>query len=137
MTTHQQTAETHGHAAPQRSYDTLDYTADLDDRVCCNGCPYSTLQPEQQFVPADTIHKDNPLHTLPGDVVTRSGKWVVMTWQALHCKAMDAPAMQAGLMHRCAHIKPPGYADMHQSKKTPHSPVKSVKSASADNWWEV
>ena len=134
MNTNQQATETHGHCAPQRSYQTLDYTIDLDDRVCCNGCPHSTRQPEQQFVLADTIHKDKPLRTLPGDVVTRSGKWMVVTWQALHCKVIDAPAMQPGVMHRCDHIKPPGYAPAcTKPKKTPQKPVKS---ASADNWWE-
>ena len=115
------------------TFDQLDYRADLDDRVVCNGCQHAISSTASEFVAKDKaqrIKDDGQRLSLDGDRVEVRGQWVVMSWREQLCSLTNLPALPAGTMHRCSFMKPPGYADMHPEQAKPASAV------TAASWWE-
>ena len=115
------------------TFDQLDYRADLDDRVVCNGCQHAISSTASEFVAKDKAQriKDGGQRlSLDGDRVEVRGQWVVMSWREQLCSLTNLPALPAGTMHRCSFMKPPGYADMHPEQAKPASAV------TAASWWE-
>lgn len=115
------------------TFDQLDYRADLDDRVVCNGCQHAVGSVASEFVAKDKaqrIKDDGQRLSLDGDRVEVRGQWVVMSWREQLCSLTNLPALPAGTMHRCSFMKPPGYADMHPEQAKPAS------AAAAAPWWE-
>lgn len=115
------------------TFDQLDYRADLDDRVVCNGCQHAVGSVASEFVAKDKaqrIKDDGQRLSLDGDRVEVRGQWVVMSWREQLCSLTNLPALPSGTMHRCSFVKPPGYADMHPGQAKPASAV------TAAHWWE-
>ena len=115
------------------TFDQLDYRADLDDRVVCNGCQHAVGSVASEFVAKDKaqrIKDDGQRLSLDGDRIEVRGQWVVMSWREQLCSLTNLPALPAGTMHRCSFMKPPGYADMHLEQAKPAS------AATAASWWE-
>lgn len=117
------------------SFDQLDYRQDLDDRVCCNGCPNRVATTAQQRHPADKV--DGKRIAFESDKVVRVGDWVTVSWREWVCKVGLAlnpqiHPMPDGVMHRCGLIKPPHYQDTTVPEKTP----TATKKAAATDWWE-
>ena len=115
------------------TFDQLDYRADLDDRVVCNGCQHAVGSVASEFVAKDKaqrIKDDGQRLSLDGDRIEVRGQWVVMSWREQLCSLTNLPALPAGTMHRCSFVKPPGYADMHPGQAKPAS------AATAASWWE-
>ena len=115
------------------TFDQLDYRADLDDRVVCNGCQHAISSTASEFVAKDKaqrIKSGGQRLSLDGDRVEVRGQWVVMSWREQLCSLTNLPALPAGTMHRCIFMKPPGYTDMHPEQAKPAS------AAAAASWWE-
>lgn len=126
------------------SFDQLDYRKDLDDRVCCNGCPNRTTTVGQQRVPANQADKRIAFES---DRVQSVGDWITVSWSEWACKAglaLTPPIypLPDGVMHRCGLIKPPHYQDTTTPEKTPTKPSNAITakakavSAPAGNWWD-
>lgn len=126
------------------SFDQLDYRQDLDDRVCCNGCPNRIQKTEKQSVPASFADKRIAFES---DRVQRVGDWITVSWSEWACKAglaLTPPIypLPDGVMHRCGLIKPPHYQDTTTPEKAPTAPIKAAVAkakaapAPAGNWWD-
>lgn len=124
------------------TFDQLDYTLDLDDRVVCNGCPHRIERMDKESVHMDrarTLKASGKRMGFEGDRIEQQGDWLVISWRTVACKLgqHQDPAihpMPDGVLHRCRFIKPPGYEQMHPKDVAPQKPVKALAEASSD-WW--
>ena len=114
------------------SYNQLDYTMSADDRVLCAGCPHQSTREASEFLDyekAKALRADGRKVQHPGDRVERAGRWLKMTWDESYCTVTDLPTITRGMMHRCQHIKPPGYPEQQAAKTQPQA-------AKTENWWD-
>jgi len=121
--------------APPTSFDQLDYTLDLDDRVVCNGCPHEVKQVAQEFTPLDkarSLRERGEAIGFAGDRIETRGKWVVASWMERVC-GLGALCAPAGVMHRCSLIKPPGYPGTKTQPKAVTSTAQAEQGT--DQWW--
>lgn len=114
------------------SYDQLDYTQSADDRVLCAGCPHQSNREASEFLDyekAKDIRDNGGKVQHPGDRVEHVGRWLKMSWDESYCTVTDLPTITKGMMHRCQHIKPPGYPAQQAAQNAPQS-------AKEGNWWD-
>lgn len=114
------------------SYDQLDYTQSADDRVLCAGCPHQATREASEFLDyekAKAIRDNGGKVQQPGDRVEHVGRWLKMSWDESYCTVTDLPTITRGMMHRCQHIKPPGYPAQQATKTKPQA-------AKTENWWD-
>lgn len=125
------------------TFDQLDYTQDMDDRVVCNGCPHRVERMDKESVHMDRVRKlqaSGKRIGFDGDRIEQQGDWLVISWSTVACKLgqHQDPAihpMPDGVMHRCSFIKPPGYEQTRKPDATPQQPVKASVEASSGDWW--
>ena len=114
------------------SYAQLDYTQSADDRVLCAGCPHQSTREASEFLDyekAKAIRDNGGKVQQPGDRVEHVGRWLKMAWDESYCTVTDLPTITKGMMHRCQHIKPPGYPAQQAAQNAPQA-------AKDGNWWD-
>ena len=114
------------------SYTQLDYSQSADDRVLCAGCPHESIREASEFLDyekAKTIKANGGKVAQPGDRVEHVGRWLKMAWDESYCTVTDLPTITRGMMHRCQHIKPPGYPAQQAAQEAPQA-------AQTGNWWD-
>ena len=125
------TEEFGGDEAPT-NYTKLDYTQSADDRVLCAGCPHQSNREASEFLDyekAKALRADGRKVQQPGDRVEHVGRWLKMSWDESYCTVTDLPTITRGMMHRCQHIKPPGYPAQQATQNAPQA-------AQTGNWWD-
>lgn len=125
------TEEFGGDEAPT-NYTKLDYTQSADDRVLCAGCPHQSTREASEFLDyekAKALRADGRKVQQPGDRVEHVGRWLKMSWDESYCTVTDLPTITRGMMHRCQHIKPPGYPAQQATQNAPQA-------AQTGNWWD-
>lgn len=124
------------------TFDQLDYTLDLDDRVVCNGCPHRIERMDKESVHMDrarTLEAAGKRIGFDGDRIEQQGDWLVISWRTVACRLGQHQdptihPMPDGVLHRCRFIKPPGYEQMHHPEKTLQQASNPAQTASED-WW--
>lgn len=121
-----------GYGERPTSYTQLDYNQSADDRVLCAGCPHQSTREASEFLDyekAKAIRYNGRKVQQPGDRVEHVGRWLKMSWDESYCTVTDLPTITKGMMHRCQHIKPPGYPAQQATQNAPQA-------SSTGNWWD-
>ena len=99
---------------------------DFEDRVTCDTCPHMGTREASENLHKDQVMKSRRLGhkvELPGDVATKRGQWLTLTWRESYCTVTDLPAMPKGMKHRCPLAPKPGSA-------------LPAPDATTKEWWE-
>lgn len=117
----------------------LDYTQSADDRALCAGCPHQSTREASEFLDyekAKAIRDNGRKVQQPGDRVEHVGMWLKMSWDESYCTVTDLPTITRGMMHRCQHIKPPGYPAQQATQNAPQAAKTQPQAAQTGNWWD-